>query len=153
VRKLLVSVLCVGVLAPVALAAAAENNNENNIRNRTAVAGAAGAHEGNQRIGQRGGQGVRYSVKQQKQESRGAASVEGGPSDSTLAGIRQCESGGDYDMDSGNGFHGAYQFMQSTWEAVGGEGNPAEASPAEQDRRAAILYAQSGSGQWPVCGA
>jgi len=68
------------------------------------------------------------------------------------AALRDCESGGDYTMDSGNGFYGAYQFMQGTWEAVGGTGNPAQASPAEQDKRAAILMEQSGAGQWPVCG-
>ena len=45
-----------------------------------------------------------------------------------------------------------YQFTQETWESVGGTGNPAAASPAEQDRRAAMLYAQAGSSPWPVCG-
>ena len=39
-----------------------------------------------------------------------------------------------------------------TWAAVGGSGSPAAAPEAEQDRRAAMLYAQSGPGQWPVCG-
>jgi Transglycosylase-like domain len=70
----------------------------------------------------------------------------------TLAAIRSCESGGNYSTNTGNGFYGAYQFTQSTWEGVGGSGSPASASPAEQDRRAAILYSRSGAGQWPVCG-
>jgi hypothetical protein len=70
----------------------------------------------------------------------------------TLAAIRQCESGGNYSTNTGNGFYGAYQFTQSTWESVGGSGSPAAASPAEQDKRAAILYAKSGPGPWPVCG-
>jgi hypothetical protein len=69
-----------------------------------------------------------------------------------LAAIRQCESGGNYSTDTGNGFHGAYQFTQSTWQSVGGSGNPAAASPAEQDRRAAMLYAREGAAPWPVCG-
>lgn len=69
-----------------------------------------------------------------------------------LAAIRACESGGNYATNTGNGFYGAYQFTQSTWASVGGTGNPAAASPAEQDRRAAMLYARSGPGQWPVCG-
>ncbi len=69
-----------------------------------------------------------------------------------LQAIAACESGGDYSTNTGNGFYGAYQFTQETWASVGGTGNPAAASPAEQDRRAAMLYAQSGSSPWPVCG-
>jgi hypothetical protein len=69
-----------------------------------------------------------------------------------LEAIAACESGGDYSTNTGNGFYGAYQFTQSTWESVGGTGNPAAASPAEQDKRAAMLYSQSGSTPWPVCG-
>ena len=50
-------------------------------------------------------------------------------------------------------YRGKYQFDHATWAAVGGTGDPAAAPEAEQDRRAAILYAQAGAGQWPVCGA
>lgn len=70
----------------------------------------------------------------------------------TLAAIRACESGGNYGTNTGNGFYGAYQFTQSTWQSVGGSGNPAAASPAEQDKRAAMLYSREGSSPWPVCG-
>jgi Transglycosylase-like domain len=70
----------------------------------------------------------------------------------TLEAIAQCESGGDPTTDTGNGFHGKYQFTQQTWESVGGSGNPANASEAEQDKRAAILYAREGPAPWPVCG-
>jgi hypothetical protein len=69
-----------------------------------------------------------------------------------LASIRSCESGGNYSTNTGNGFYGAYQFTQSTWNSVGGSGNPAYASPAEQDKRAAMLYAREGPSPWPVCG-
>ena len=69
-----------------------------------------------------------------------------------LEAIAACESGGNYSTNTGNGFYGAYQFTQETWAAVGGTGNPAAASPAEQDKRAAMLYAQQGSSPWPVCG-
>ena len=69
-----------------------------------------------------------------------------------LQAIAACESGGNYSTNTGNGFYGAYQFTQSTWASVGGTGNPAAASPAEQDKRAAMLYAQQGSSPWPVCG-
>ena len=67
-----------------------------------------------------------------------------GVSSSTLAAIRACESGGVYTTDTGNGFYGAYQFTLSTWASMGGSGNPAAASPAEQDYRAAKLYASAG---------
>jgi hypothetical protein len=77
------------------------------------------------------------------------------PAGGTLASIRACETRGQanpYATNTGNGFSGAYQFTQSTWQSVGGSGSPAAASPAEQDRRAAMLYAREGSAPWPVCG-
>jgi len=70
-----------------------------------------------------------------------------------LQAIAACESGGNPSTDTGNGFYGKFQFTQQTWESVGGSGNPAAASEAEQDRRAAMLYAREGSSPWPVCGA
>ncbi|WCB93815.1 transglycosylase [Baekduia alba] len=70
-----------------------------------------------------------------------------------LEAIAACESGGNPRTDTGNGFYGKYQFTLDTWQAVGGSGNPARASEAEQDRRAAQLMARAGAGQWPVCGA
>ena len=77
----------------------------------------------------------------------------GGPAASApLQQIAACESGGNPSTNTGNGFYGKYQFTQSTWQSVGGTGNPAAASEAEQDRRAAMLYAQAGSTPWPVCG-
>jgi hypothetical protein len=69
-----------------------------------------------------------------------------------LEAIAACESGGDPTTDTGNGFYGKYQFTSETWAAVGGSGNPAQASETEQDRRAAMLYAQAGASPWPVCG-
>lgn len=70
----------------------------------------------------------------------------------TLEAIARCESGGNPSTNTGNGFYGKYQFTQSTWNSVGGSGNPAAASESEQDRRAAILYAREGAHPWPVCG-
>jgi peptidoglycan hydrolase-like protein with peptidoglycan-binding domain len=67
--------------------------------------------------------------------------------------IAQCESGGDPTAVSSNGmYRGKYQFSRSTWAAMGGKGDPAAAPEAEQDRRAAALYAKSGPAPWPVCG-
>ena len=67
--------------------------------------------------------------------------------------IAACESGGNPSAIGGGGqYRGKYQFSPSTWASVGGTGDPAAASEAEQDRRAAMLYAREGSSPWPVCG-
>jgi hypothetical protein len=81
------------------------------------------------------------------------ASLPGGVSRETLDAIGACESGGDPTAVSSDGsYRGKYQFDFGTWESVGGSGDPAAASEREQDYRAALLYAQSGSSPWPVCG-
>ena len=70
-----------------------------------------------------------------------------------LEAIAACESGGNPRAIGGGGTYGGkYQFSRETWASVGGEGDPADAPEAEQDRRAAILYARSGASSWPVCG-
>ncbi len=67
--------------------------------------------------------------------------------------IAQCESGGNPRAVSSSGlYRGKYQFAVSTWEGLGGVGDPAAAPEAEQDRLAALLYARSGPAPWPVCG-
>jgi resuscitation-promoting factor RpfB len=72
---------------------------------------------------------------------------------SVLARIAQCESGGNPRAVSASGrYFGKYQFSRATWRAVGGRGNPARASEAEQDRRALILYRREGTRPWPLCG-
>lgn len=69
-----------------------------------------------------------------------------------LASTRRCESGGNYNINTGNGFYGAYQFTISSWYAVRGRGMPHHAEPAEQDYRAVRLLWLQGRGAWPVCG-
>jgi hypothetical protein len=66
-----------------------------------------------------------------------------------MANIRQRESGGNYAINTGNGYYGAYQFDLATWRSNGGSGYPHEASPAEQDRVAAVLYSRRGCNPWP----
>ena len=76
-----------------------------------------------------------------------------GVSSSTLESIAACESGGDPTAVSADGtYHGLYQFDYGTWASVGGSGDPGAASAAEQTYRAALLYSQSGSSPWPICG-
>jgi hypothetical protein len=84
-----------------------------------------------------------------KRPERNTAAV-----DPRLEAIAACESGGDPTAVGGGGlYRGKYQFTYETWQALGGSGDPAAAPEAEQDRRAAVLLARSGPGQWPVCGA
>jgi resuscitation-promoting factor RpfB len=67
--------------------------------------------------------------------------------------IAQCESGGDPHAISPDGtYRGKYQFSRETWSAMGGHGDPARASEAEQDRRALALYRARGLSPWPACG-
>ncbi len=91
-----------------------------------------------------------------KRHKRASQSQPAGPAAGVppqLQSIAQCESGGDPSAVGGGGqFRGKYQFTYATWAAVGGSGDPAAAPEAEQDRRAAQLYASSGAGQWPICG-
>ncbi|MFI7676135.1 transglycosylase family protein [Actinophytocola sp. NPDC049390] len=67
--------------------------------------------------------------------------------------IAECESGGNWSINTGNGYYGGLQFKQSTWEANGGTGNPANASREEQIRVANNVLETQGIGAWPVCGA
>jgi len=67
--------------------------------------------------------------------------------------IAQCESGGNWAINTGNGFYGGLQFTLSSWAAVGGSGYPNQASREEQIARAQILQARQGWGAWPVCSA
>lgn len=67
-----------------------------------------------------------------------------------LACLRRHESGGNYTARNGHGHTGAYQFDRSTWASVGGTGEAADASPEEQDARAAELLRQRGLQPWSV---
>jgi soluble lytic murein transglycosylase-like protein len=113
------------------------------------------------RQGQRKVQRMQAARERREAKESGATSTGGefpspesvGVSSSTLASIAACESGGDPTAVSADGaYHGLYQFDYGTWASVGGSGDPAAASPAEQSYRAALLYSQSGSSPWPICG-
>ncbi len=85
-------------------------------------------------------------------EASAASFASTGVSQATLDAIAACESGGDPTAVNAAGYYGKYQFDLGTWAGVGGSGNPAEASEAEQDYRAGLLYSRAGSSPWPVCG-
>jgi LysM repeat protein len=70
-------------------------------------------------------------------------------------GVAQCESGGDWDINTGNGYYGGLQFSQSTWAGYGGTSLAARAdlaTPAEQVQIAEKVLAGQGIGAWPTCG-
>jgi hypothetical protein len=66
--------------------------------------------------------------------------------------VAQCESGGNWSTNTGNGFGGGLQFTDSTWAANGGSGSPEGASRSEQIRVAENVKQSQGMGAWPVCG-
>ncbi|CAM2946111.1 Resuscitation-promoting factor core lysozyme-like domain-containing protein [Prescottella defluvii] len=67
-------------------------------------------------------------------------------------GVAQCESGGNWAINTGNGYYGGLQFSQSTWTANGGTGSPHTASKEEQIRVAENTLISQGPGAWPTCG-
>ena len=68
--------------------------------------------------------------------------------------IAQCESGGNWAANTGNGYYGGLQFTLSTWHAYGGVGYPNQASREQQIAIAEkVRAAEGGYGAWPVCGA
>lgn len=65
--------------------------------------------------------------------------------------LAKCESGGNWSINTGNGYYGGLQFSLSSWRAVGGSGLPSQASREEQIARAEMLKARQGWGAWPAC--
>jgi LysM repeat protein len=65
--------------------------------------------------------------------------------------LAECESNGDWSINTGNGYYGGLQFALSSWEWVGGSGYPHEATKAEQIARAEILLERQGWNAWPAC--
>jgi peptidoglycan hydrolase-like protein with peptidoglycan-binding domain len=97
-------------------------------------------------------EGVRETQAAAARTTAAAATSTSSATSGLLARIAECESGGDPTMVSSDGtYRGKYQFAVSTWKAVGGSGDPAAASEAEQDKRAAILMRVQGPSAWPVC--
>lgn len=67
--------------------------------------------------------------------------------------VAQCESGGNWSTDTGNGHYGGLQFSPATWASNGGVGAPQYASREEQIRVAENVAAKQGMSAWPKCGA
>ncbi|GAA1884740.1 transglycosylase family protein [Lapillicoccus jejuensis] len=70
--------------------------------------------------------------------------------------VAACESGGNWAINTGNGFYGGLQFTQQTWAGYGGTAYASRADLASRDQQIAIaqrVLQGQGPGAWPVCGA
>src|SRR5690242_15772171 len=65
--------------------------------------------------------------------------------------IAKCESGGNWSINTGNGYYGGLQFSRSTWKAYGGQGMPHKASRAQQIKIAEKVLKKQGWRAWPAC--
>ena len=65
--------------------------------------------------------------------------------------LAQCESGGRWNINTGNGYHGGLQFSQSTWRAHGGQGSASKASKSQQIAVAEKVLKTQGWKAWPAC--
>ncbi len=65
--------------------------------------------------------------------------------------LAECESGGNWGINTGNGFSGGLQFQPSTWAGFGGQGNPQDATREQQIAVAENVLAGQGWGAWPAC--
>jgi nucleoid-associated protein YgaU len=71
------------------------------------------------------------------------------------SGVAQCESGGNWSINTGNGYYGGLQFSQGTWAGYGGTAYAPRADLASAGQQIAIaekVLAGQGIGAWPVCG-
>ncbi|MFF7748873.1 transglycosylase family protein [Streptomyces sp. NPDC007971] len=69
--------------------------------------------------------------------------------------VAQCEAGGNWSINTGNGYYGGLQFSASTWAAYGGTAYAAQANQATKAQQIAVaekVLAAQGKGAWPVCG-
>jgi hypothetical protein len=81
----------------------------------------------------------------------GGAFADAEPSVANFERLAQCESGGRWDINTGNGYYGGLQFSAATWRGIGMGGLPHQASRETQIRAGQELQARSGWGQWPSC--
>jgi resuscitation-promoting factor RpfA len=71
--------------------------------------------------------------------------------DSAWDKLAKCESGGNWKINTGNGYSGGLQFSPSTWRAYGGKGSPHRASREQQIAVAERTLAAQGWNAWPSC--
>ena len=149
-RKLLLSALAVGAIAPATGAALAADHTKTKSQQSDPAASHALQHRTYTAQAQHTvhAKHVRVARKRERRMQKQGAAVP-----AALQAIAACESHDNPQAVGGGGaFRGKYQFDYGTWASVGGHGDPAAAPESEQDRRAAMLYAREGTTPWPVCG-
>lgn len=103
-------------------------------------------------IGDLAGQNTVYHTQNlSKGTNPGRAVSSGNYSGGVWDKLAACESGGNWSINTGNGYYGGLQFNVGTWRANGGSGYPHQASKAEQIRVAKNLHASRGFSPWPGC--
>ena len=95
--------------------------------------------------------GTKKPTTTKKSSGGGSSTPSSTPSGSVWDKLAQCESGGNWSINTGNGYYGGLQFSLSTWRAYGGSGLPSSASREEQIAIAKKLQADAGWGAWPAC--
>jgi hypothetical protein len=152
VRKLLLSALAVGAIAPATGAALAADHTKTN---STEKSDPAASHALQHRTYKAQAQHTVHAkhVRVERKRRRRMEKKQTAAVPAALQTIAACESHDNPRAIGGGGaFRGKYQFDYGTWASVGGHGDPAAAPESEQDRRAAMLYAREGTTPWPVCG-
>jgi len=84
-----------------------------------------------------------------------APTVELAASEKTWDDVAQCESGGDWEINTGNGYYGGLQFAQATWDEYGGREFAPRADLATREEQIAVaerVLDGQGPGAWPTCG-
>jgi resuscitation-promoting factor RpfA len=81
----------------------------------------------------------------------GTAHADQPPTVANFERLAQCESGGRWNINTGNGYYGGLQFSAATWRSIGYGGLPHQASREVQIQAGQKLQARSGWGQWPAC--
>ncbi len=94
----------------------------------------------------------RYANAARNRGRSGGGSGGGGSLVAHWAGVANCESGGNWSINTGNGYYGGLQFSLSTWRAYGGQGYPHQQSAEYQASIAENVRTRSGLGHWPHCG-
>lgn len=94
---------------------------------------------------------VARTVRAAQPAVRSAAPAPSVASGSVWDQLARCESGGNWAINTGNGYYGGLQFSLGSWRGVGGAGLPSQASREEQIARGQMLQARQGWGAWPAC--
>jgi len=94
---------------------------------------------------------AKAKIAQARTKAAAAPAVFGGTTDAAFMALRQCEAGGNYATNTGNGYYGAYQYNLGTWANYLGYTRPDLAPPEVQDAKARETQARRGWSPWPGC--